>query len=72
MTVKIAYGITGNYYAISPTEEELVEVCQLIGKSPTSVRWNKEYRTWCFRVKQKTHKQKLKELAGLDCLNNLN
>ena len=59
--MKISYGITGNYYATSLVKEELIELCNRIGKSPNSIRWHKKYLTWVFRVKSKTHRRKMKE-----------
>lgn len=59
---KISYGITGNYYVTSIIKSELVKVCKKIGKSPNSISWHEKYQTFVFRVKNKTQKNKLKQI----------
>jgi flagellar biosynthesis/type III secretory pathway chaperone len=58
----ITYGITGNYYATSNDKNELVTVCNQIGKSISSIRWSVKHNTWAIRVKSKKHKKALKSL----------
>ena len=57
----IKYGITGNYYVTAETEAELKEVCEKLGKAPSSIRWHKKYNTWVFRIKSKKTKALLKK-----------
>jgi hypothetical protein len=60
--IKIRHGITGNYYAMSETKTELIELTKEIGKSSSSIRWNEKFGTWTFRVKNRFHKEKLKKI----------
>lgn len=59
-TVSIKYGITGNYYAVSKDKNQLIDLCRKIGKSPNSIGWSEKFGTWVFRVKNRTHKNRLK------------
>lgn len=59
--MRFAHGITGNYYVTSKNQSELIEVCEVIGKSTRGIYWSRKFKTFAFRVKQKSHKKLLKE-----------
>lgn len=60
--VIIQYGLTGNYYAKCDSKEPLIEICNKIGKSTSSIVYKTDAGIYLIRVKNKKHKQKLKEL----------
>ena len=55
-------GITGNYYYTAGSREQLVPVCESIGKAPSSIYWNAKYNVYVIRIKSKQHKRKVKQL----------
>lgn len=60
--IKIKYGITGNYYAISDLRNELEELCVIINKSSNSIYYNSKYKVYCIRCKSKLHKNLLRNI----------
>jgi hypothetical protein len=56
LSMKINYGITGNYYITSDSKEELIGICQLIQRAVSSIYYNKKYKIWAIRIKDKSTK----------------
>jgi len=61
----LKHGITGNFYVTSLEKSELVDLCKIIDKSTSSIKWHKKYKCWVFRVKDAKTKIKLKLHFGI-------
>lgn len=68
--MKIKYGLTGNYYIISPHKSQVQSICQYIGKSINSVYYNKKHQVWVARIKSKKHKNLLRERFAITKISN--
>lgn len=60
--VEYKIGLTGNAYVFSKNKDSVVEICLKIGKSIKSVYFNKKYKLYAIRVKDKKTKTMLKSL----------
>ena len=60
--MKIKHGITGNYYCYSNNKNDIIRICDLIGKSINSIYWNKKHEVYCIRIKNKKQKEILKNV----------
>lgn len=49
-------GFGGNYYVICDDKEKLVDICEKIGKKPSSIYFNRKYACNAIRIKNKTMK----------------
>ncbi len=58
--MKYKVGLGGNYYYTSLNKNELVNICNIIGKAPSSIYWNDKYKTYVIRIKSAFHKEKAK------------
>ncbi len=54
--ITITHGITGSKYVISKSKQELIDVCNTIGKSIKSIYWSHAKESWVIRIKSKKHK----------------
>ena len=59
---RIVHGITGNKYVLG-SKEELENVCDVIGKAKSSIRYTEKYKCHVIRIKSKKHKDALTEMA---------
>lgn len=64
MTVSIysATGITGNFYLWSDGKDILQAFCKGMGKSISSIYYNRKYKVYAVRIKSKKHKVRAKNL----------
>ena len=53
-------GIGGNLYVWSKNDCEIIALCDKIGKARSSMYWNRKFKVWTIRIKNK--KQKVKTL----------
>lgn len=61
-TISCEVGITGNCYVFSKEKELVINVAKEINKSINSVYWNSKHEVWCIRIKNKKHKELLKNV----------
>lgn len=57
-------GVGGNYYITALEREPLVDVCEVIGKSPNSIYYRKSKKVWAIRIKRNSTKKKIRELLA--------
>ena len=66
-------GITGNYYFYSLLKIDLINVCKLINKSPSSIYRNSKYGIYAIRIKNRKTKLLVKSIfTRYDKMNSLN
>ncbi len=60
-------GIGGNLYVYSTVFTRMTEVCDKIGKSPSSIYWSNPYKCYVIRVKSSLHKRALHTIFTDSC-----
>lgn len=58
----ITYGLTGNYYVYSSDIHKVEMIADKIGKKKSSIVYNKKYKVYEIRIKNKKQKIMLKSI----------